>query len=114
MRGKSFLSLGGISMGIAGSLVDQSLFEVCLGMRVEAVDMTEFVRRINREIFEPVRITGRFISSIKVITHAIGDLPIIAEQLRIKVEGSVFNHLKESGYGYSKNESWYFDLFGRA
>jgi L-fucose isomerase-like protein len=84
MRGKSFLSLGGISMGIAGSLVDQSLFEGCLGMRVEAVDMTEFVRRINREIFEPVRITGRFISSIKVITQAIGDLPIMAEQLRIK------------------------------
>lgn len=95
MRGKSFLSLGGISMGIAGSLVDQSLFEVCLGMRVEAVDMTEFVRRINREIFEPVRITGRFISSIKQ-------------------EGSVFNPLKEADHEYSKNESWYFDLFGRA
>jgi L-fucose isomerase len=52
MHGKSYLSLGGVSMGIAGSIVDQSLFESYLGMRVEAVDMTEFVRRINEEIYD--------------------------------------------------------------
>ena len=52
MRGKSYLSMGGVSMGIAGSIVDQSLFESYLGMRVEAVDMTEFVRRIDEEIYD--------------------------------------------------------------
>ncbi len=52
MRGKSYLSLGGVSMGIAGSIVDQSLFESYLGMRVEAVDMTEFVRRMDKEIYD--------------------------------------------------------------
>ena len=52
MRGKSYLSLGGVSMGIAGSIVDQSLFESYLGMRVEAVDMTEFVRRMNEGIYD--------------------------------------------------------------
>jgi L-fucose isomerase len=52
MRGKSYLSMGGVSMGIAGSIVDQSLFESYLGMRVEVVDMTEFVRRINEEIYD--------------------------------------------------------------
>ena len=53
MRGKSYLSLGGVSMGIAGSIVDQGFFEAYLGMRVEPVDMSEFVRRIEREIYDP-------------------------------------------------------------
>jgi len=53
MRGKSYLSLGGVSMGIAGSIVDQGFFERYLGMRVEAVDMSELTRRIDRGIFDP-------------------------------------------------------------
>ena len=52
MRGKSYLSMGGVSMGIAGSIVDQSLFEAYLGMRVESVDMSEFVRRFDEEIYD--------------------------------------------------------------
>lgn len=52
MRGKSYLSMGGVSMGIAGSIVDQAFFEAYLGMRVETVDMTEFVRRIEEEIYD--------------------------------------------------------------
>lgn len=54
MRGKSYLSLGSVSMGIAGSIVEQSLFEKYLGMRVETVDMTELVRRIDEGVFDPV------------------------------------------------------------
>lgn len=53
MRGKSYLSLGGTSMGIAGSIVDPSFFERYLGIRVEAVDMTEIVRRIEETIYDP-------------------------------------------------------------
>ncbi len=52
MRGKSYLSMGGVSMGIAGSIVDQGFFESYLGMRVETVDMTEFVRRIDEGIYD--------------------------------------------------------------
>jgi L-fucose isomerase len=52
MRGKSYLAMGGTSMGIAGSIVDQEFFESYLGMRVESVDMTEFVRRMERGIFD--------------------------------------------------------------
>ncbi|MEI7732136.1 MAG: L-fucose isomerase [Verrucomicrobiota bacterium] len=52
MRGKSYLSCGGVSMGIAGSIVNQDLFEDYLGMRVEAVDMTELVRRIEEKIYD--------------------------------------------------------------
>ncbi len=52
MRGKSYLSMGGVSMGIAGSIVDHSLFEAYLGMRVETVDMSEFTRRIEEEIYD--------------------------------------------------------------
>ncbi len=52
MRGKSYLSIGGISMGIAGSIVNQDFFEDFLGMRVEAVDMTELVRRMEEGIYD--------------------------------------------------------------
>ncbi|HTY86029.1 MAG TPA: L-fucose isomerase, partial [Candidatus Acidoferrum sp.] len=52
MRGKSYLSLGAVSMGIAGSIVDQPFFESYLGMRVECVDMTELVRRIEEKIYD--------------------------------------------------------------
>ena len=53
MRGKSYLSMGGVSMGIAGSIIDQPFFESYLGMRVETVDMVEFVRRMDRNIYDP-------------------------------------------------------------
>ncbi|MBT3381634.1 MAG: L-fucose isomerase [Lentisphaerae bacterium] len=52
MRGKSYLSMGSVSMGIAGSIVNHEFFEEFLGMRVECVDMTEFVRRFDREIYD--------------------------------------------------------------
>jgi L-fucose isomerase len=53
MRGKSYLAMGGVSMGIAGSIVDQAMFESYLGMRVETIDMTEFIRRMERGIYDP-------------------------------------------------------------
>ena len=52
MRGKSYLGMGGVSMGIAGSIVDQPFFESYLGMRVEAIDLTEFLRRMDKGIFD--------------------------------------------------------------
>jgi L-fucose isomerase len=56
MRGKSYLSLGGVSMGIAGSIVDQPFFEKYLGMRVECVDMSEITRRLEEGIYDPVEL----------------------------------------------------------
>lgn len=53
MRGKSYLSMGGSAMGIAGSMVNHDLFEKYFGMRVESIDMTEFVRRVNENIYDP-------------------------------------------------------------
>jgi L-fucose isomerase len=52
MRGKSYLCIGGVSMGIAGSIVNHDFFEDYLGMRVESVDMTELIRRIEEKIFD--------------------------------------------------------------
>ncbi|MEJ5169387.1 MAG: L-fucose isomerase [Fimbriimonadales bacterium] len=53
LRGTNYLSAGGVSMGIAGSLVDHGFFQRYLGMRVMTVDMVEFVRRIERGIYDP-------------------------------------------------------------
>lgn len=52
MKGKSYLSMGAVSMGIAGSIVDNNFFESFLGMRCENVDMSEFTRRIEKEIYD--------------------------------------------------------------
>jgi L-fucose/D-arabinose isomerase len=52
MKGKSYLSLGFTSMGIAGSMVNPDFFQDYLGMRTEFVDMTEVKRRIDEEIYD--------------------------------------------------------------
>jgi L-fucose isomerase len=53
MKGKSYASLGAVSMGIAGSMVDPSFFQNYLGIRTEFVDMTEIVRRMDEGIYDP-------------------------------------------------------------
>jgi L-fucose isomerase len=52
MKGKSYLSMGSVSMGIAGSIVKEDFFQEYLGMRNEYVDMSEFNRRLNEEIYD--------------------------------------------------------------
>lgn len=52
MRGKSYLSIGSVSMGIAGSIVDADFFQSYLGMRNEYVDMSEIIRRVNEGIYD--------------------------------------------------------------
>ncbi len=52
MRGKSYLSMGAVSMGIAGSIVDENFFQDYLGMRNENIDLTEFLRRMDKEIYD--------------------------------------------------------------
>jgi len=53
MRGQSYLSVGSVSMGIGGSIVDPAFFQKYLGMRNEYVDMSELIRRIELNIFDP-------------------------------------------------------------
>ncbi len=53
MRGSSYLSIGSVSMGIAGSVVDHKLFQNYFGMRNETVDMVEVWRRVEQNIFDP-------------------------------------------------------------
>ena len=53
MRGKSYLSMGSVSMGIAGSMVDPDFFQEYLGMRNESIDMTEIIRRMSEGIYDP-------------------------------------------------------------
>lgn len=52
IKGKSYLSIGGVSMGIAGCYVDESFYRNFLGMRNEYVDMSEIIRRMNEGIYD--------------------------------------------------------------
>ena len=52
MRGKSYLALGGVCMGIAGSIVDPNFLESYLGLRSKSVDLVEILRRIDLGIYD--------------------------------------------------------------
>lgn len=52
MKGNGYLSIGGCSMGIGGSILDHSFWESYLGMRVQPVDMTEVKRRMEQKIYD--------------------------------------------------------------
>ena len=52
MRGKSYLSIGSVAMGIAGSIVNPDFFQKYLGMRNESVDSTEIIRRMKEGIYD--------------------------------------------------------------
>ncbi len=52
MRGKSYLQIGSVTMGIGGSIIDPSFFEDYLGMRVESVDEVEIIRRMENGIYD--------------------------------------------------------------
>ncbi|WP_249289927.1 L-fucose isomerase [Bianquea renquensis] len=52
MRNKSYLSVGSVCMGIAGSTIDQDFFQEYLGMRCETIDEVEILRRIDRGIYD--------------------------------------------------------------
>ena len=54
LRGKSYLSIGSVSMGISGCVVDEDFFQRYLGMRNEYVDMSELARRIEHGIYDTV------------------------------------------------------------
>ena len=51
MRGKSYLQIGSICMGIGGSIIDTNFIEDYLGMRVESVDEVEIIRRMTEGVY---------------------------------------------------------------
>lgn len=53
MKNKAYVNLGGVAMGIAGSYCDANMFQKYFGIRPEWVDMTEIIRRITLEIYDP-------------------------------------------------------------
>ncbi|MCD8105786.1 MAG: L-fucose isomerase [Lachnospiraceae bacterium] len=52
MRGKSYLQIGSVTMGIGGSIMDQDFIESYLGMRVESIDEVEIIRRMSENIYD--------------------------------------------------------------
>ncbi len=89
MRGKSYLSMGSVSMGIAGSIVDDHFFYDYLCMRNEYVDMTEFIRRMERNIYDP----DEYLKALKwVKTHC--------------KEGEDPNSAKSQSSRKRKDEEW--------
>jgi L-fucose isomerase len=52
MKGKSYLAIGSVSMGIAGSIVNNDFFQSYLGMRTEYIDSSEVLRRVQKNIYD--------------------------------------------------------------
>ncbi len=60
MKGKSYLSIGSVSMGIMGSFLDPDFYQKYLGMRAEWCDMTEIIRRIDNKIYDEIEFEKAF------------------------------------------------------
>ncbi|MBO5346979.1 MAG: L-fucose isomerase [Lachnospiraceae bacterium] len=60
MRGKSYLQIGSICMGIGGSIIDPDFIESYLGMRVESVDEVEIIRRMDKGIYDEAEFQKAF------------------------------------------------------
>lgn len=86
MRGKSYLSLGGTSMGIAGSMVNPDFFESYLGMRVETVDMVEFIRRFEEKIYDPEELERALVWVRANCKEGLGRNPEDREKTRQQVD----------------------------
>ena len=65
MRGKSYLQIGSITMGIAGSIISPEFFEEYLGMRVESVDEVEIIRRMTEGIYDHAEFEKSFKNGLK-------------------------------------------------
>ena len=52
MRGKSYLAIGSVSMGIAGSIINAEFLQEYLGIRAEYVDCSEIIRRVQQGIYD--------------------------------------------------------------
>ena len=52
LRGKSYLAIGSVCMGIVGSIVNAEFFQEYLGMRNEYVDSSEVLRRVELGIYD--------------------------------------------------------------
>jgi L-fucose isomerase len=79
MRGKSYLAIGSVSMGIAGSMINPDLFREYLGMRNEFVDSAEVFRRIDRKIYDEKEY-GRAIDWVRENCKEGGDFNLPAKQ----------------------------------
>lgn len=58
MKGKSYLQIGAVCMGIGGSIADSAFLEDYLGMRFESVDEVEVLRRMEEEIYDKEEYTA--------------------------------------------------------
>lgn len=91
MRGRSYLAIGAVSMGIAGSIVVPDLFREYLGMRNEQVDSSEVLRRIEKKIYDSDEYTKA--------------LAWVKEHC---TEGEDFNEKKKQFSRDKKEEDWKF------
>jgi len=93
MRGKSYLAIGSVSMGIAGSIVNPDLLQDYFGMRAEYVDCSELLRRIHLEIYDKAEF-GRAMEWTKI--HC------------IKNEGEDYNPEQIKRGRKQKDQDWEF------
>lgn len=84
MRNKSYLSIGSVSMGIAGSIIDPSFFEKYLDIRNEYVDMTEITRRIQEEIYDKDELQKALVWVKKYCKEGPDNNPIYLQRSRIQ------------------------------
>ena len=82
MRGKSYLQIGSICMGIGGSIIDSKFLEEYLGMRVESVDEVEVIRRMTEGIYDETELEKLKAWAAKYIKEGFDKNPVELQRSR--------------------------------
>lgn len=84
MRGKSYLQIGSITMGIAGSIINSEFFEEYLGMRVESIDEVEIIRRMTEGIYDEAEYQKRWNGQRRIAPRALTKTPMASAKPKPK------------------------------
>lgn len=82
MRGKSYLQIGSICMGIGGSIISPEFFEEYLGMRVESVDEVEIIRRMTEGIYDEAEFKKALAWTKEYCKEGFDKNPVAAQKTR--------------------------------
>jgi L-fucose isomerase len=86
MRGKSWLQIGSITMGIGGSIIDPAFIEEYLGMRVESVDEVELIRRMTEGIYDEEELKKALAWTKKYCKEGIDKNPVVLQKTKEQKE----------------------------
>ena len=104
MRGRSYLQIGSICMGIGGSIIDPGFIEDYLGMRVESVDEVEIIRRMTEGIYDEAEYQKALAWTKEKCREGFDKNPEFLQKSREEKDARLGVRRKDDGYHQGSHE----------